>query len=297
MTTISIIIPAFHAQETLLRAIVSLKAQSHDAWQAIVVSDDGADYAAFLEGLGFSDPRVIHTSTGRVGSGCHRARNAGLPLMTGAALTWLDADDTFTSDRLERLLPLAEKYGAAADRLACLDAESGAPLFAPRSATPVSSSALVWGTRGRSPPSLPASEAVIPLDLAAFLTLDQPLVPLIMRPFVQARLEGIELAEDVIANIRLLDQLPVLAWLQAELYHYFIRNGSLAHSEESGARFDAAYTDYLMRIEHGDGFGLSPQARALARDGLSRKRDLNRAFEAARQNAPDLTFQAFMAQA
>jgi hypothetical protein len=104
------------------------------------------------------------------------------------------------------------------------------------------------------------------------------------------------LAEDVIANIRLLDQLHVLAWLQSELYHYFIRKGSLAHSAESGARFDRAYAGFLNRLEHGDGFGLSQKSRPLAITGLTRKRALNTAFEAARQTDPDLTFQAFMAQ-
>ena len=75
-------------QETLLRAVASLKAQTHAAWQAVLVSDDGFDYAAFLAGLGFSDPRLVFTSTGRTGSGCHQARNAGLPLITGEALSW-----------------------------------------------------------------------------------------------------------------------------------------------------------------------------------------------------------------
>jgi glycosyltransferase involved in cell wall biosynthesis len=274
MTTISIIIPAFHAHETLLRAVLSLTAQSHDAWQAIVVSDDEVDYKEVLAGQGFSDPRVLHTSTSLIGSGCHHARNCGLPLMAGEALTWLDADDAFAPDRLARLLPLAERYGAAADRLFCLDAETGEALFA----------------------SQPPRAEVIALDLAAFLTLDQPLVPLMMRRYVQPRIAGVELAEDVIANIRLLDQLPVLAWLQSELYHYYIRKGSLAHSAESGARFDRAYTDFLNRLEHGDGFGLSQKSRTLAMAGLTRKRALNTAFEAARQTAPDLTFQAFMAQ-
>ena len=292
MTCISIIIPAFKAQETVLRAMTSLTAQSHQKWQAIVVSDDGSDYQPFLQGAGFSDPRVLHTSTGRIGSGCHMARNAGLPLMTGEALTWLDADDAFAPDRLERLLPLAERYGAAADKLACLDADTGAALFPSRSKPAASSRAFVGGARGSSHP---AREDVIELDLAAFLTLDQPLVPLMMRRYVQPRIEGIEWAEDIIANIRLLDQLPCLAWLQTELYLYYIRHGSLAHSDVSGARFDTAYADYLARLQEGDGFGLSEHARQLAHAGFTRKRRLNQAFCEACLAQPDLTFQAFMA--
>ena len=289
MTTISIIIPAYRAQGTLVRAVASVVAQSHAAWQLIVVSDDGFDYQNFLTAQGFSDPRFVFTSTGQVGAGCHRARNAGLPLITGEALTWLDADDAYTPDRLAGLLPLAHTYGAAADRLLCLNAQTGAPLFA-------SDSAHVCATRGLSASPLPDSEAVVTLDLAEFLSLDQPLVPLIMRPFVQERLAGIELAEDVIANIRLLDQLPQIGWWQKPAYHYYIRTDSLAHSDTAGQAFDQAYADYEQRLETGDGFGLSDQARALARQGLMRKRALNQAFCAARQSDPALTFQAFLAR-
>ena len=274
MNVVSVIIPAFRAQDTILRAVASLKAQSHAAWQAIVVSDDGFDYAAFLAGAGFSDPRLVFTSTGRTGSGCHRARNAGLPLVTGEAVTGLDADDCFAPDRLACLVPLARHFGAAADRLDCVDVDTGAPLFA----------------------APPASDAVIALDQTAFLTLDQPLMPLIMRAFVEPRIDGIELAEDVIANIRLLDRLPAIGWLQKALYTYYIRRGSLAHSDVSGVRFEAAYADYLARLQDGDGFGLSPQSRALAIAGLSRKRALNQAFCAALAADPTLTFQAFVAQ-
>ena len=274
MTTISIIIPAFHAQETLLRAVASLKAQTYAAWQAVLVSDDGFDYAAFLAGLGFSDPRLVFTSTGRTGSGCHQARNAGLPLITGEALSWLDADDAYAPQRLERLWPLAKAHGAAADLLACLDAQTGERLFPE-----------------------PSDEGTVRLlDLEGFMQLDQPVIPLLMREFVEPRLEGVELAEDVVANIRLLDRLPALALLQAELYSYYIRRGSLAHSDQSGERFEAAYALYLARLQTGDGFGLTQKGRMIAIAGFARKQALNHAFETARKTNPALTFQAFVAQ-
>ena len=273
MSVVSVIIPAFRAEETVLRAVRSLKDQTHAAWQAILVSDDGSDYATFLAGCGFSDPRVVFTSTGRIGAGCHRARNAGLAQVTGEAVTGLDADDFYAPDRLARLLPLATRFGAAADRLLCVDADSLAPLSDP----------------------LPDEDRVIALDLTGFLQLDQPLMPLVMRAFVAPRHDGIELAEDVIANACLIDRCRTLGWLQADLYSYCIRRGSLAHSDESGARFDAAYGAYLDRLDHGDGFGLTTPARMIVRDGLARKQALNQAFETARRKNPALTFQAFVA--
>lgn len=273
MPVVSVIIPAFQAEATLLRAVVSLKEQTHAAWQAIIVSDDGTDYAAFLAGRGFADPRLIHTSTGRIGSGCHKARNAGLPLVAGDFVTGLDADDAFAPDRLARLLPLAQQHGAAADRLLCVDADSGTPLASPQT----------------------ESTAVVMLDLAGFMQLDQPLMPLVQRAQSLPRIDGVELAEDVIANARLLDRSGTIAWLQADLYHYYIRHGSIAHADDSAAKFDAAYAAYLQRLETGDGFGLSAPARARVHAGLLRKQGLNQAFATARRARPDLTFQTFVA--
>jgi succinoglycan biosynthesis protein ExoO len=273
MSVVSVIIPAFRAEATVLRAVQSLQAQTHAAWQAILVSDDGTDYATFLAGCGFSDPRVVFTSTGRIGSGCHRARNAGLARVEGDLVTGLDADDFYAPERLARLVPLAERFGASADRMLCVDADSLAPLSDPH----------------------PETDHVIPLDLSGFMQLDQPLMPVIRRALVRPRHDGVELAEDVIANACLLDRCPQIGWLQAELYSYCIRRGSLAHSDVSGARFETAYATYLTRLHTGDGFGLSAPARALVTDGLWRKQALNKAFETARRANPALTFQSFVA--
>ena len=270
MTT-SVIIPAYRAQDCLLRAVSSLRAQTVADWQAVIVSDDGVDYRAVLDAAGAVDDRMVFVSTDRIGSGCHHARNIGLGAITGDSVSWLDADDEWLPQRLETLLPLARQHGAAADVLLCVDEQTGQPL---------------------PQPDL-SDHGVQQLDLAAFMQLDQPLVPLFLREHVQERIAGAEMAEDVLANIRLIDRIGRLPLIPQRLYRYYIRTASLAHAAQAEDRFDSAYAEYMARLAHGDGFGLKPASRITALAGFGRKRALNQAYAEARRTNPALTFEDF----
>lgn len=268
---VAVIIPACEAQATLMAALASVVAQTHGDWRAVVVSDDGSDYAAFVAGQGLSDPRLGFVSTGRVRSGCHHARNVGLAHVQADFVTWLDADDTLAPGRFASLLPWAARHGAAADNLLCIDAASGVELSRAlgRVAEPVS------------------------LDLPGFFRLNAPLVPLIRADHVQARVQGVEMSEDVVANMRLIDRIGRLPVLAESSYIYRKTRGSVSNAADSAARFDAAYAEYIARLREGDGFGLSSQGRAHCLAGLEAKRRLNTLFAAALLENPALDFQAF----
>jgi hypothetical protein len=132
--------------------------------------------------------------------------------------------------------------------------------------------------------------------MAAFMTLNAPLVPLIRRDHVLTRAEGVELSEDVIANIQLIDRIGALPVTAAASYVYRVRTGSIAHSDDSARRFEGAYSGYIERLETGDGFGVSGASRSTALEGLKAKRALNRDFAGANALDPGLTFQAFVAR-
>ncbi len=269
------IIPACDAQATISRAIRSLLAQTWAEWEAIVVVDDHFDYAALLRAERIDDPRVAFASTGRRRSGCHRARNVGLALARGDLVGMLDADDTFHPARLASLVPLAARAGAAADNLLVIDDRDGSPMY----------------------PALGPLAAPKSIGIAEFLRLTAPLVPLIRREHAQARTEGVEYAEDVIGNLRLIDRLGFLPVTPERHYQYRIRAGSIANDDRAGDEFERAYTDYIDRLSDGDGFGIADKNRAAARDGLIHKRNLNRAFSAAFQTDRTLNFQTFVARA
>lgn len=268
---ISVIIPAYRAETTIARAIRSLLAQTLPDWQAVIVTDDGRDYRAILSSQSLSDPRLIFASTGGIGTGCHNARNCGFPLATGHYVTQLDADDEFTPTRLAELLPLAERYGAAADNLLMIDED----------------------TEARIGTTLGNIEDTRLLTLIDFMRLNAPLVPLIRRDHVLPRVIGVEFSEDVIANMQLIDRIGTLPVTARSSYIYRIRQGSVANSDSSVKRFDDGYAAYIARLEAGDGFGMSPESCVIAREGLIKKRALNLLYAEAQKKNPELTFSEF----
>ena len=270
---VSVIIPACAAEATIGRCVASLLAQTYPSWEAIIVADDGRDYAATLAGIGIADPRLRFVSTGAVRSGCHNARNVGLSAARGEIVAHLDADDLYDPRRLAALAPLAAAHGAAVDKIAVVSDANGKRLYT-------------------APPRGPSASR---LSAEALLDLGVPLFPVLRRRFAVPRLPGVEYAEDVVANLRLIEELGPLPVLPRTLSQYRVASGSLCHSENSGLRFDAAYSDYLARLESGDGFGLV-KTRAAALRGFARKRALNRLFMDAQRRRPSLTFQGFMAR-
>jgi glycosyltransferase involved in cell wall biosynthesis len=274
MTLVSIIIPAYRAQPTLTRAVRSALAQTNDNLEVIVVADDQFDYAPQLFHDGINDDRLRFASTGRVGSGCHNARNVGLSQARGDFIAPLDADDIHLPRRLAVLLPIAIAAGAATDNPAIVAETTGAELYR----------------------AFDARVERFTLDAAALLDLSVPLFPLVAREHAEPRLSGIELGEDFVANLRLIDRLGSLTVCGETLSQYRVVAGSLAHSDTSAGGFEESYTAMIERLESGDKLGLSMKIAAVARDCLIRKRDFNRAFAKARLNEPSLDFQTFAAR-
>ena len=269
--TVSIIIPACDAESTLPRALKSLFRQTEPDWQAIIVSDDQRDYSTFLRSQGINDQRLAFASTGLYRSGCHHARNVGFEFVTGDYVTQLDADDEFTADRLAILVPLAEHYGAAADNILMIDETTEVKI------------ATVMGEM----------KEVRHLDLHLFMTLNAPLVPLIRRDHVLPRVNGVEFSEDVIANIQLIDRIGTLPVTASSSYIYRINTQSMANKEGAAEKFERGYSEYIERLDKGDGFGLKTDNRVIAREGLIAKRKLNRDYAEAIEREPSLTFSEF----
>lgn len=100
--TFSIVMPAYRAQPTIAAAVRSVLEQSYGDWQLLIVSDDGADYAAFLAEAGLRDERFRFFATPTRQSGASTARNVALDAMDTAWGAFLDADDRFKPKKLAR---------------------------------------------------------------------------------------------------------------------------------------------------------------------------------------------------
>lgn len=101
MTIISVIIPAYNAQRTILATIKSVQQQTFKDIEIIVINDGSSD--GTLEILKTIDEPRLKVSSYPNG-GLPTARNRGMALAKGQYLSFIDADDLWTPDKLEKQL-------------------------------------------------------------------------------------------------------------------------------------------------------------------------------------------------
>ena len=103
MPRISVIVPAYNVAAYLERCLDSLKAQTFEDWEAIVVDDCSTDASgAIADSYAQADPRfrVIHHNENR---GLHLARKTGVEAATGEWSFLLDGDDELAPEFLSEL--------------------------------------------------------------------------------------------------------------------------------------------------------------------------------------------------
>lgn len=106
---ISVIIPAYQAEKTLLRACNSVFSQSYPNLELVIVNDGSVDGTAkVMDEVAQTgrNVKLIHKENGGVSS----ARNFGLSHMTGEYLFFLDADDEIPQDAIEKLYVLLVQH-------------------------------------------------------------------------------------------------------------------------------------------------------------------------------------------
>ena len=99
---ISIIIPVYNVEDYLPQCIDSILIQSYKNIEIILVDDGSTDASGRIcDDYAKSDNRicVIHTKNG----GQSRARNIGIDSTKGEYITFVDADDTITTDYIATL--------------------------------------------------------------------------------------------------------------------------------------------------------------------------------------------------
>jgi len=114
---ISVIMPVYNAQSTVMRALQSLLAQSFADWECICVDDGSTDGSGeLLDEVARGDSRIRVTH--QANAGVSAARNAALSRVSGAYVTFLDADDEFEPSAFARMI---EALGASLADGASLD--------------------------------------------------------------------------------------------------------------------------------------------------------------------------------
>ncbi len=98
---VSVIIPCYNQGRFLSSALHSLLSQTWQHWEAIVVDDGSTDDTSQVVER-FQDPRVCYFY--QQNNGVSAARNSGLEQARGDFVAFLDADDAWRREFLERTL-------------------------------------------------------------------------------------------------------------------------------------------------------------------------------------------------
>ena len=107
VTKVSVIIPTFNREATVLDAVRSALDQSYSCKEVIVVDDGSSDGTRKLLDAWSSKIKVLHQPN----SGPSDARNHGARHASGEILAFLDSDDVWMPDKIERQVSLMEEYG------------------------------------------------------------------------------------------------------------------------------------------------------------------------------------------
>ncbi len=97
---ISIIMPTFNRAGFIMESVASVLRQTYTNWELIIVDDGSEDHtAALMEQI--CDNRVRFYEAGKVGLGI-KLKNIGIELSSGELIAFLDSDDLWADDKLEK---------------------------------------------------------------------------------------------------------------------------------------------------------------------------------------------------
>lgn len=104
MELVSIVMPVYNAQAYLKESVGSVQSQTYENWELIAVDDCSSDSScSILEEMAGRDARIRLIRPGQK-LGAARARNKGIDEAKGRFLAFLDADDIWQSEKLQREL-------------------------------------------------------------------------------------------------------------------------------------------------------------------------------------------------
>ncbi|MBZ9730696.1 glycosyltransferase [Salegentibacter sp. JZCK2] len=110
---VSVIMPAYNAENFIEDAVSSVISQSYSGWELFIIDDASLDSTLFkAEKLAKKDPR-IKVLRNKQNSGAGITRNKGIKAAQGDFIAFLDADDQWKPKKLEMQLEVMQEQSAA----------------------------------------------------------------------------------------------------------------------------------------------------------------------------------------
>ena len=107
---VSIVIPVYNAEKCISDTMASIRSQSYSNWEVIMVDDGSTDRSLdIMKSIDDANVKVLENG----GGSAALARNKGIEAASGRYIAFLDADDLWSPDKLEKQIAFMEKNDAA----------------------------------------------------------------------------------------------------------------------------------------------------------------------------------------
>ena len=234
---ISIIMPAYQAEKTVADSIRSVLAQSFQDWELIVIDDCSADNTCRLvEELKKSLPREtgekIRLIKKQKNTGVSESRNLGAEMAQGDWIAFLDSDDLWATDKLEKQMQLLSRH--------------------PDAGILFTGSAFIRGNGERSSYVLQVPEEITYRRLLRQNLISCSSVVMRRELFLRHRMQHDELHEDFLLWLKLLKEGVKAYGVNEPLLIY-----RLSPASKSGNKLHAARMTWRVYRHMGLGFGTS----------------------------------------
>lgn len=109
---VSVIIPCYNMERFIADTIESVMNQTYPGWELLIVDDASTDQTADIIQPYCQQDQRIKLSVKTQHSGIADARNQAIQMAQGSVLAFLDADDTWHPDKLQRQLQFMQEHKA-----------------------------------------------------------------------------------------------------------------------------------------------------------------------------------------
>lgn len=111
---VSIVVPVYNAANYIEKTIEMVCRQTYKDWELILVDDASRDESAqVIENYVKNQGKRIRLIRKKVNQGAAEARNTGIDASSGRYIAFLDADDVWDPEKLEKQVAYMERTGAA----------------------------------------------------------------------------------------------------------------------------------------------------------------------------------------
>ena len=126
---VSIITPSYNCEQFISETITSVRNQSYQNWELIIVDDCSTDNSINIINSHINADKRIKLFLNDENEGAAVSRNKAIKTAIGKYIAFLDSDDLWVSDKLEKQIQYMEKNNVALSYTSCeLIDEQGAKL-------------------------------------------------------------------------------------------------------------------------------------------------------------------------